>query len=188
MKLLYIHGYGSTGNAMKAQKLQAMFPQEQVLAPTFDYDRLAPTEVYTQLQEVAQREQPALILGSSTGGYYALCCTQFYQGVVWCVNPVRDIVGTIRRHLSIGTGDNISDKLKEYENFDKKVFQQLRPKVGQLHFALSTDDELLGDHKPLLDLFPNHGPVVWKDHCGHRFYRFDELKEHFEQSLKEQNY
>lgn len=187
MKLLYIHGYGSTGNAMKAQKLQFMFPQCQVIAPTLEYDRLAPMEVYGQLQELITRESPALIVGSSTGGYYALCCTQFYQEAVWCINPVRDIVGTIRRHLSVGEGDNISDKLKEYEEFDKRVFQRLQPKDGQLHFALSTDDELLGDHQPLLTLFPNHGPVVWKEKCGHRFYRFDELKAHFEQSLKERD-
>jgi len=187
MKLLYIHGYGSNGNAMKAQKLQAMFPEDHVISPTFDYDRLPPQEVYQQLKQIVAQEQPDLILGSSTGGYYALCCTYFYHGVVWCVNPVRDILNTIRRHLSIpteGNKGNISARLKDYEEFDQNIFRQLKPLDGQLHFALSTDDELLGDHRPLLDMFPNHGPVVWKENCGHRFYRFDELKEDLTQSLK----
>ncbi len=186
MKLLYIHGYGSNGNATKAKKLQAMFPEDLVIAPTFDYDSLAPQDVYHQLQQIVVQEQPALILGSSTGGYYALCCTQFYRGPIWCINPVRDILGTIRRHLSIpaeGMNSNISARLKDYEAFDHEIFQQLKPLDGQLHFALSTDDELLGDHRPLLDLFPNHGPVIWKDRCGHRFYRFDELQAPLAESL-----
>lgn len=183
--LLYIHGYGSTGNAVKAQKLQAMFPQHQVLAPTFDYDRLAPQEVFRQLQETILSHRPALVLGSSMGGYYALCCTQFYPGTVWCVNPVHDIVGTIRRHLAASAENNISAVVSLYEDFDQSVFRQLHPIDGQLHFALSTDDELLGDHLPLLSLFPNHGSVVWKDHCGHLFLRFDELKEALAQSLSD---
>lgn len=180
--LMYIHGYGSTGSATKAQLLHAMFPNARLVSPTFDYDHLPPQEVYRQLQEIIADEKPRLILGSSTGGYYALCCTQFYDGTVWCVNPVRDIVTTIERHLT-HEDNNIAQQLAAYKEFDQQVFQQLKPRDGQLHFALSTDDELLGDHHPLLDLFPNYSSVVWKDHCGHRFFRFDELKESITESL-----
>ena len=182
MTLMYIHGYGSTGNAVKAQKLHAMFPDARLVSPTFDYDTLMPQKIYLQLQEIITEENPDLILGSSTGGYYALCCTNFYNGTVWCVNPVRDIVTTIERHLA-QVGHNISQRLTEYKEFDRQVFQQLKPRDGQLHFALSTDDELLGDHRPLLEMFPNYGSVVWKDHCGHRFFRFDELKSEIEKFI-----
>jgi predicted esterase YcpF (UPF0227 family) len=180
--MMYIHGYGSTGKAVKAQQLQAMFPDMRLVSPTFDYDSLTPQEVYRQLQKLVIKEQPTLIVGSSTGGYYALCCTNFFDGTVWCVNPVHNIVGTIERHLA-QSGHNISQRLADYKKFDHEVFQQLKPRDGQLHFALSTDDELLGDHRPLLDMFPNYGTVVWKDHCGHRFFRFDELKEPITKSL-----
>lgn len=176
--LLYIHGYGSTGNAMKAQKLQAMFPEARVIAPTFDYDRMSPFDILQQLKELIATERPAFILGSSTGGYYALCCTSFYDGPVWCINPVRDIFNTLRR-VAVGKPQAaLQERLRQYGDFDREVFQRLQPADGQLRFALSTDDELLGDHRPLLDRFPNHGTVVWKDHCGHRFFRFDELKEY----------
>ena len=81
--LMDIHGYGSTGNATKAQLMHNMFPDARLVAPTFDYDHLPPQEVYRQLQEIIANEKPRLILGSSTGGYYALCCTLFYDGTVW---------------------------------------------------------------------------------------------------------
>ena len=180
---MYIHGYGSTGNAVKAQQLQAMFPEARLVAPTFDYDRTPPQQVFDHLKEIVTSEHPDLIVGSSTGGFYALCCTLFYDGTIWCVNPVRNIVATIERHLA-HEGDNIAQQLAAYKEFDRQVFQQLNPRKGQLHFALSTDDELLGDHHPLLTMFPNYGSVVWKDHCGHRFFRFEELKEPIKESLE----
>ena len=176
---MYIHGYGSTGNAVKAQKLQRMFPEARLVSPTLDYDHVSPFDILQQLQEIVDREHPDFILGSSMGGYYALCCTRFYQGPVWCINPVRDIFNTLSRILPQETRERPEAQamLREYERFDKEIFRQLKPADGQLNFALSTDDELLGDHRPLLELFPNHGKVVWKDRSGHRFYRFNELKE-----------
>lgn len=185
MTLMYIHGYGSTGQAFKAQTLQQMFPDARLVSPTLNYDQLTPREVLGQLERLIKTENPQLIVGSSTGGYYALCCTRFYHGPVWCVNPVRDILGTIDRLMETrGWCDAAKECRALYEAFDREIFQQLRPANGQLHFALSTDDELLGDHRPLLDLFPNHGSVVWKDQCGHRFFRFGELKKEIAASME----
>lgn len=188
--MLYIHGYGSTGNAHKAKELAAMFPDRTLVAPTFDYNHLDPGEVFRQLREIITREQPDLIVGSSTGGYYALCCTLFYDGPVWCINPVRDVLNTLRHVvqplLASGRKETqaiIDQRMEEYAQFDREVFQQLHPRDGQLHFALSTDDEVLGSHQPLLSRFPNYGSVVWKDHCGHRFFRFDELQADLQASL-----
>lgn len=179
MKILYIHGYGSNGNAMKAQKLQLMFPEHQVVSPTFDYDNVPPSQVFEQLQSIIAHEQPQLILGSSTGGYYALCCSQCFAGPIWTINPVRDIIGVIQLLAASQQEkeERINKMLSLYRQFDNAVFQQLHPADGQLHFALSTDDELLGDHTPILQRFPNHGRVEWMDNCGHRFFRFDELKD-----------
>ncbi|MCQ2261372.1 MAG: hypothetical protein MJZ77_08295 [Bacteroidales bacterium] len=177
--LMYIHGYGSTGKAVKAQLMQEMFPSCTLLAPTFDYARQSPQEVLQELRRIIKSEHPALILGSSTGGYFALCCTHFFDGPVWCLNPVRDILDTISRIFPQATGlpaETLADRKFEYEHFDREVFQTVSPHDRQLHFALSTDDELLGDHSPLLLRYPNHGTVVWKDRCGHRFLRFNELK------------
>ena len=182
--LMYIHGYGSTGEAFKAKELHAMFPDAPLVAPTFDYDSLSPNDVFAQLRALISDKKPDLVVGSSLGGYYALCCTSFFEGAVWCVNPVRDILATLQRlGADKAAADLIEQRTKEYRDFDQTVFQQLNPRTGQLHFALSTDDELLGDHRPLLTLFPNYGGVVWKDHCGHRFLRFNELKEEIAHSL-----
>lgn len=186
---MYIHGYGSTGQALKAKTLQQMFPDAELLSPTLDYDHMPPRKVYNRLKEVIAAGMPEMIVGSSTGGYYALCCSQFYDGPIWCINPVRDILSTID-HLVPPSGQDcpaLQERRAQYERFDREIFQQLHPADGQLHFALSTDDELLGDHHLLLNRFPNHGTVIWKENCGHRFFRFAELKADIAASMTERH-
>ena len=181
--MMYIHGYGSNGEAFKAKELQAMFPDALLVAPTFDYDCLSPNEVYAQLHTLITDCRPDFLVGSSLGGYFALCCTSFFRHPVWCVNPVRDVLAAISLLPAAGADDLMEVRMREYEVFDREVFRRLAPYDGQLHFALSSDDELLGDHRPLLSLFPNYGSVVWKAQCGHRFLRFAELKEEIRVSL-----
>lgn len=195
MTIMYIHGYGSNGNATKGQLLRTMLPQCRVVSPTFDYLHCTPWQIQKQIHDYVKEEDVSMLVGSSFGGYHALCATALFRGPVWAVNPVHDVVSTIGRVIinSLSSqGSHLDmDLLDVYSDFNDKVFcsqsklnQSGRwPADTQLNFALSTDDELLGDHQPLLDLFPHHDKVVWKDHCGHRFFRFDELQADIEQSF-----
>ena len=194
MTILYIHGYGSNGNATKGQLLRKMLPDHNVISPTFDYDHSSPWQIQEEIRKAVDSEGVAMIVGSSFGGYQALCATAFFHGIVWTINPVHDVEATIQCAIIGKSPAKTSNDetmnmslLDTYRDFDKRVFHnQVRlnqsgqwPDDTPLNFALSTDDELLGDHRPLLDLFPVHNNVVWKDNCGHRFFRFEELKDYF---------
>lgn len=183
--IMYIHGYGSNGNATKGQLLRKMTPQCRVVSPTFDYDHSTPWQIQEQIRETVESEQVKMIVGSSFGGYHSLCATAFFHGPVWAINPVHDVAKTIKRVI---VKDNQSKDegeafLGKYVRFDEESFQRQSvlnrseewPKECSLNFALSTDDELLGDHKPLLELFPLHDKVEWMDQSGHHFLRFEEL-------------
>lgn len=191
MTILYIHGYGSTGNATKGQLLRRMMPDHRVISPTFDYDNSTPWQIQEQIRMAVESEKVKMIVGSSFGGYHTICSTVFFHGIVWAINPVHDVEATIRRVIlnQEAANGNVPNKaaqsfLEIYRDFNEKVFlhraainqQGLWPHETPLNFALSSDDELLGDHNPLLNLFPTHNSVIWKDHCGHRFFRFEELK------------
>ena len=171
-RVMYVHGYGSSGGAQKAQALRAMFPEVEAVCPTFDYDNTDPWEVQRQLRREVEQTNVALIVGSSLGGYHSLCATQYFEGVVWCINPVHDVMDIIGK-LAVERRDEV---MRVYGEFDNAVFRRLPHRKGQLHFALSTDDELLGDHHQLLDIFPEYASVVWKEHSGHVFTRFAELE------------
>lgn len=186
MTILYIHGYGSTGNAAKGQLLRSMLPDHRVVSPTFDYDHRTPEQIQEQIRKTIEEEEVRMIVGSSFGGYHTLCATAFFHGPVWVVNPVHDVEATIRRVIMNKESREIAEEeayLKNYSQFNREVFllQVSKNQSGgwpedtPLHFALSTDDELLGDHTALLALFPHHKQVVWKDRSGHRFFRFEEL-------------
>ena len=185
MTVMYIHGYGSDGNATKGRMLRKMLPQCSVVSPTFDYDHCTPWQIQEQIREAVVQNDVSMIVGSSFGGYHTLCATAFFHGVVWAINPVHDVEATVRRVVFTNEHEQAQGEnfVAIYSRFDKEVFQvQSRlncfgnwPADTPLNFALSTNDELLGDHRPLLKLFPFHQRVVWKDNCGHRFLRFAEL-------------
>ena len=190
MTIMYIHGYGSNGNATKGQLLRKMLPAHRVVSPTFDYDHSTPWQIQEQIRKAVEKEDVRMLVGSSFGGYHTLCATSFFHGTVWAINPVHDVEATIRRVILNGkpVSDIAVGFINLYKDFDDRVFQRQSQlnQCGQwyddttLNFALSTDDELLGDHHPLLALFPNHTRVVWKDNSGHRFFRFEELKVFFD--------
>ena len=181
---MYVHGYGSNGSALKGQQLREIFPGIGVVSPTLDYEGEDPYELQAQLRREIEANDVRLIVGSSLGGYHTLCATAFFEGPVWCLNPVHDIKDAIDRVLvptlagaTVEQRDKIQRVIDIYSRFDEELFQRLPRREGQLHFALSTDDELLGDHKPLLSLFPHYAKVVWKDDCKHQFFRFMELRD-----------
>ena len=195
MTVMYIHGYGSDCNATKGQLLRKMLPQCRVVSPTFDYLHCTPWQIQKQIHDYVEEENVSMLVGSSFGGYQALCATAFFHGPVWVVNPVHDVVSTIRRviinslssqgaHFDVVLFDVYSDFNQTIFCSQSKLNQSGRwPADTPLNFALSTDDELLGDHHPLLDLFPHHDKVVWKGNSGHVFLKFEELQADIEQSL-----
>ncbi|MCR4828470.1 MAG: hypothetical protein K5864_03305 [Bacteroidales bacterium] len=192
--VMYVHGYGSNGAAQKGQLLRQMLPQCEVFSPTLDYDHLQPHEVQNILRQEIEQHHISMLVGSSFGGYHSLCATRFFDGIVWAINPVHDVEATIRRIISCKQGSEGERFLQLYARFNEECFlpQSGQNKAGtlraRLNFALSSDDELLGDHRPLLELFPNHQQVVWRGDgppCGHHFLLFEELKDDICQSIEQ---
>ncbi len=197
--LLFVHGYGSSGKCTKARNLQEMFPEYTVISPNIDYSATSPEEIQKKLQEIVHDNNVKMIVGSSFGGYHALCAMQWYDGIVWCINPVSRVLMDIKI-MQIGIVFSRSKYSKEqrkeiltnakrlyqlYKIFDKKMFQPLKHN-SKIHpnFALSTDDHLLQSRIMIPKMFPYHGAVIWKDHCGHHYKRFMELKTEFEKTLQ----
>ena len=106
---MYIHGYGSNGNATKGQLLRTMLPQHRVVSPTFDYDHCTPWQIQTQIRETIEKEDVRMIVGSSFGGYHALCATAYFHGVARrrCHHRPR----SPGQRLGIAGGDRISQRL-----------------------------------------------------------------------------
>lgn len=81
MKLIYFHGFASSGASGTVQLLRKMLPSAEVIAPDIPVD---PEEALPFLKDLVEAEQPDVIVGTSMGGMYA---QQMHGHLRVCVNP-----------------------------------------------------------------------------------------------------
>ncbi|MCQ2064227.1 MAG: hypothetical protein MJY66_00015 [Bacteroidaceae bacterium] len=81
MKLVYFHGFMSSGASGTVASLRRMLPELEVIAPDIPVD---PAQALPYLQEYVKLEQPDIIVGTSMGGMYA---QQMFGYRKICVNP-----------------------------------------------------------------------------------------------------
>lgn len=84
-KLIYFHGFGSSGEGGTVRTLKELLPDWDVIAPDIPVD---PKDALPFLKELCQKEQPDVIVGTSMGGMYA---QQMHGFKRICVNPAFDI-------------------------------------------------------------------------------------------------
>lgn len=80
-KIIYFHGFASSGATGTAQIMRSMLPQHEILSPDIPMD---PADALPFLKEYCAREKPDLIVGTSMGGMYAQQMRGFRK---ICVNP-----------------------------------------------------------------------------------------------------
>ena len=68
MKIIYFHGFASSGATGTAESLRRMLPEVQVISPDIPVD---PSEALPYLRSLCEQEQPDLIIGTSMGAMYA---------------------------------------------------------------------------------------------------------------------
>ena len=81
MKIVYFHGFGSSGASGTVELLRKLLPQAEVVAPDIPID---PLEALPFLRQLCQDEQPDVVVGTSMGGMYA---HQMHGFKRICVNP-----------------------------------------------------------------------------------------------------
>ena len=90
-KVIYFHGFGSSGEGSTVRTLSELLPDWTVIAPDIPVD---PKEALPFLQELCAKEQPDVVVGTSMGGMYAQQMRGFKR---ICVNPSFNI--SKRKHI-----------------------------------------------------------------------------------------
>ena len=67
-KIMYVHGFMSSAQSGTVKMLQQIMPNATIIAEDIP---LHPEEGFAMLEQMAEREQPDLIIGTSMGGMYA---------------------------------------------------------------------------------------------------------------------
>ena len=177
--VMYLHGFGSSGQSGTVTRLRTILPNAKVIAPDLP---IHPAEAQVLLKELVAKEKPDLVLGTSMGGMYT---EQLYGIDRICMNPALCLADTMQQHGMTGTQTFQNPRLDGVQQFyvDKALVKEYR-QVSEQRFAGLSDlsDEaleeekrhvwgLFGDRDDLVDtfdMFREHYPQAAHFHGEHR--------------------
>lgn len=142
MKLIYFHGFASSGASGTVQLLRKILPSAEIIAPDIPIE---PTEALPMLHQLVEAEQPDIIVGTSMGGMYA---QQMHGFLRVCVNPAFRM-STMSKTLRTGehrwlNGRKDSAKtfrvtaatLKSFNQMERHQFDSITPEDRNLCYGL----------------------------------------------------
>ena len=178
-KIVYVHGFGSSGQSGTVSRMRMVLPNATVIAPDLP---VHPVEAQALLRQICADEHPDLIVGTSMGGMYT---EQLYGFDRICINPALCIADTMQAHGMTGTQTFQNPRQDGVQQFyvDKALVKEYRMVSEQRFSGLETlnDNEaaeerrrvfgLFGDKDDLVDtfdLFHSHYPQAMHFHGEHR--------------------
>lgn len=171
MKLIYFHGFGSSGASGTVETLRNLLPKATVIAPDIPVD---PVEALPYLKQLCEQEQPDLIVGTSMGGMYAQQMRGFLR---ICVNPAfnmstnSQVLKTGTYKFQNGRKDNqkefriTKDIIQHHNQMERQQFKGITPEEQELCYGL------FGINDPVVhtyDLFKKHYPHAIRFEGEHR--------------------
>lgn len=171
-KIMYVHGFMSSGQSGTVTVLQTLFPNATVVARDIP---LEPTEAVAMLKTMAESEKPDLIIGTSMGGMY----TEMLHGYDRIlVNPAFEMGHTLQKNGMIGKQVFQNPRLDGVQEVvvTKALVKEYADITTQCFSAVDNDERhrvfgLFGDKDPIVhtfELFHSHYPQAIHFHGEHR--------------------
>ena len=171
-KIMYVHGFGSSGQSGTVTLLRTLMPAATIIAPDLP---LQPAEALELLKQTCDAEKPDLIIGTSMGGMYA----EMLRGTDRIlINPAFEMGDTMVKHNMVGKQtfqsprtDGIQDFIvtkalvNEYKEITTLLFTGIDEAEQQRVIGLFGDEDTSVD---TFDLFAQHYPTAIRFHGGHR--------------------
>ena len=172
-KILYVHGFSSSGQSGTVVKIREMLPGATVVAPDLP---LHPAEAMDLLHHTCETENPDLIIGTSMGGMYA---EMLYGYDRILVNPAFQMGDTMLKHGMLGKNTFLNPRQDGVQEFivTKALVEEYKEITAKC-FAGVTEEEsrdrvygLFGDEDPVVhtrDMFSQHYRNAISFHGEHR--------------------
>ena len=157
-KVMYVHGFASSGQSGTVGRLRQVLPEATVIAPDLP---LHPSEALDLLHQLCADERPDLIIGTSMGGMYTEQLAGFDR---ICVNPALHLADTILKNNGLGKQEFHSQRQDGQTSFmvTKALVEDYRT-VSDARFSVVEPERVWG-------LFGTKDTMV---NC------FDEFAEHY---------
>ncbi len=171
-KILYVHGFGSSGRSGTVKHLREMMPEATVVAPDLP---IHPHEAMELLRQTCEREAPDLIIGTSMGGMYAEQL-RGYDRIL--VNPALKMDETISKNHMLGKVTFLNPREDGIQEFimTKKLQEEYREVTKQRFQGITEEDRsrvygMFGLEDTVVDtfgMFAEHYPNAIRFHGEHR--------------------
>lgn len=171
-KILYVHGFASSGQSGTVARLRELLPGAVVVAPDLP---IHPAEAMDLLHRVCDSERPDLVVGTSMGGMYAEMLYGFDRILV---NPAFRMGETILKNGMLGKVTFLNpraDGMKEFM-MTKQLQEEYRETTERCFTGPVAGDQgrvwgLFGIEDPVVhtyDLFASHYANALRFHGEHR--------------------
>ncbi|MCI6504158.1 MAG: hypothetical protein MSA13_06030 [Prevotella sp.] len=171
MKIIYFHGFGSSGASGTVEMLRRLLPDAEIVAPDIPVD---PLEALPYLRKVCQEEQPDIVLGTSMGGMYAHQMHGYYR---ICVNPAVNmstkskVLKTGEHKFYNGRKDNqktfriTRETIQHHNQIERQQFKDITAAdKEQVYGLFGINDTVCNTY----DLFHKHYPQCIRFEGEHR--------------------
>ena len=171
-KVMYVHGFGSSGQSGTVTRIREVLPNADVIAPDLP---VRPEEAMALLRQTCESEHPDLIIGTSMGGMYT---EMLYGYDRILVNPALQMGDTMKEHGMIGAQhfsnprqDGVQDFIvtkalvKEYKEMTEQCFSGVTPEEQARVWGLFGDEDTTVN---TYDLFHEYYPTAIRFHGEHR--------------------
>lgn len=160
-RLLYVHGFASSGQTGSVKTLRLLLPDATVIAPDVPVD---PHEAISFLKETVGRESPDVIIGTSMGGMYAEMLHGTFRILV---NPAFQLADTILKNNGLGKREFHNPRadgqtsflvnkamLEDFRDVSSHCFENAEADSGKVFGLFGIHDNLVHT----FDLFSSHYP------------------------------
>lgn len=167
--IIYIHGFGGSGQGIKAKLFREYYKDEKYLAPSLSYVPALAISTLCEIIETFKDENEIKLIGSSLGGYYAIYLANKYNLKAVLINPSIHPEKTLKK--SVGKAPSFYDaSFFSWAQEHLSYLEEIKVDIvdEQNYFLLvQTEDEIL-DYREAVHKFP-HAKKVIEDGGNHSF-------------------
>lgn len=146
--IIYIHGFGSSGEGMKAKILKEAFKEERFIAPSLSYVPELAIQTLKELITAFSKDEKVYLIGSSLGGYYSIYLADCFNIPAVLINPSTKPTVTLKKVL--GNPNNFYDGASyEWNENHLKMLEQYEVKnvKPELYMLLTQKGDETLDYK-----------------------------------------
>lgn len=164
--IIYIHGFGGSGQGMKASILRKELQKHHsIIAPTLSYLPDLAIDTLSQIIESLQKYEEIYLIGSSLGGYFSIYLANKYNLKAALINPSIHPDDTLRKMkgYALNYGDLSKFEWNQGHIDMLNRYKLEKEKIEPSHYLLltQTGDELL-DYKVGIEYLKKSKQIVIK--------------------------